>query len=223
MSNKWLSGLLVLGFLLLAIALTWLVAGGSMFGRGMMGTDRYDSYGYGRGMMGSGIMGGMGMMAVYAHDAKPVSEGEALNSLETYRSRYGTNVKIKDFMAFSINYYGQMVDATTGEGLAEVLVDRYTGAVYPEPGPNMMWNVRFGTTTETPGQASYDQTAARNLAAAFLADHLPGSQVMEGQAFPGYYTFDFGRQGIEGMLSVNAYTGDIWVHTWHGSFLGEHE
>jgi len=223
MNNKWLTGLLVLGFLLLAIVLTWLVAGGSMYGRGMMGTGRYDSNGYGRGMMGSGMMGGMSMMALYAPDAKPVPEDEALKSLETYRSRYGTNVKIKDFMAFSINYYSQLVDATTGEGLAEVLVDRYTGAVSPEPGPNMMWHVRSGMMTEAPGQVSYDQTAAQNLAAAFLADYLPGSQVMEGQAFPGYYTFDFGRQEIEGMLSVNAYTGDIWVHTWHGSFLGEHE
>jgi hypothetical protein len=132
-------------------------------------------------------------------------------------------VEVKDFMTFSINYYGQMVDANTGAGLAEVLVDRYTGSVYPEPGPNMMWNVRFGTTTESPGQANYDQTAARNLAEAFLATHLPGSKVMAGQAFPGYYTFDFGRQEIEGMLSVNAYTGDIWVHVWHGSFLGERE
>ncbi len=43
----------------------------------------------------------------------------------------------------------------------------------------------------------------------------------EGQAFPGYYTFDFGRQKVEGMLSVNAYTGEIWVHTGHGFFLGE--
>ena len=78
------------------------------------------------------------MMAVYAPDAKPVPEAEALKSLETYRGRYGTSVKVKDFMAFSINYYGQMVDASTGEGLAELLVDRYTGAVYPEPGPNMI-------------------------------------------------------------------------------------
>ncbi|MPN19611.1 hypothetical protein SDC9_166983 [bioreactor metagenome] len=38
---------------------------------------------------------------------------------------------------------------------------------------------------------------------------------------PGYYTFDFGRQEIEGMLSVNAYSGQIWVHTWHGFYLGE--
>ena len=212
-----------LGFLLLAIVLTWIVAGGSIFGRGMMGTGKNDNYGYGRGMMGSGMMGGMSMMALYAPDAKPVPEEEALKSLETYRSRYGTNVKVKDFMAFSINYYAQMTDANTGEGLAEVLVDRYTGAVSPEPGPNMMWHVRSGMMTEAPGQVSYDQTAAQNLAAAFLADYLPGSQVMEGQAFPGYYTFDFGHQEIEGMLSVNAYTGDIWVHTWHGSFLGEHE
>lgn len=44
---------------------------------------------------------------------------------------------------------------------------------------------------------------------------------MEAGAFPGYYTFDFGRKEVEGMLSVNAYTGEVWVHTWHGFFLGE--
>jgi hypothetical protein len=29
-----------------------------------------------------------------------------------------------------------------------------------------------------------------------------------------------------GMLSVNAFTGQVWVHTWHGTFLEmseEHE
>jgi len=37
---------------------------------------------------------------------------------------------------------------------------------------------------------------------------------------PGYYTFDFGRNETESMLSVNAYSGQIWVHTWHGSYIG---
>jgi hypothetical protein len=39
----------------------------------------------------------------------------------------------------------------------------------------------------------------------------------------GYYTFDFGREDIEGMVSVNAYDAEIWVHTWHGFYLGGHE
>jgi hypothetical protein len=33
-------------------------------------------------------------------------------------------------MAFSNNYYADLVDAGSGLGLAEVLVDRYTGNTY---------------------------------------------------------------------------------------------
>jgi len=40
--------------------------------------------------------------------------------------------------------------------------------------------------------------------------------VMASQSFPGYYTFDYGRTKVEGMLSVNAATGAVWPHTWHG-------
>ncbi len=40
--------------------------------------------------------------------------------------------------------------------------------------------------------------------------------------FPGYYTVDFEVNGqTAGMLSVNAYTGQVWYHTWHGQFLSE--
>ena len=40
------------------------------------------------------------------------------------------------------------------------------------------------------------------------------------RAFPGYYTLDTtvgGKKG--GMLSVNAATGAVWYHGWHGGFL----
>lgn len=40
--------------------------------------------------------------------------------------------------------------------------------------------------------------------------------------FYGYYTLDFSKDGkIAGMLSVNGYTGQVWLHTWHGSFVEE--
>ena len=43
-------------------------------------------------------------------------------------------------------------------------------------------------------------------------------------AFPGYYTLDTTRAGTTtGMVSVNAATGTVWYHTWHGRFLSERD
>ena len=40
--------------------------------------------------------------------------------------------------------------------------------------------------------------------------------------FYGYYTLDFSRDGkIIGMLSVNGYSGQVFLHTWHGTFVQE--
>jgi hypothetical protein len=42
--------------------------------------------------------------------------------------------------------------------------------------------------------------------------------------FYGYYTLDFSKDGrILGMLSVNGYNGQIFLHTWHGTFIEEAE
>jgi hypothetical protein len=42
--------------------------------------------------------------------------------------------------------------------------------------------------------------------------------------FYGYYTLDFEKDGkIVGMLSVNGYSGQIFLHTWHGTFIEETE
>ena len=38
--------------------------------------------------------------------------------------------------------------------------------------------------------------------------------------FYGYYTLHTLKEGqIEGMLSVNGYTGAVWYHNWHSSFI----
>lgn len=191
-------------------------------GYGMMGgyegAGPWGAPGYGMGMMGMGGYGMGSMMGgVYLPDARPLAESEARARLESYVGRFAPGAQIRDLMPFSQNYYAQMVDQD-GRGLGEVLVDRYTGVVYPEPGPNMMWN-RGPAGWSVPTR--YDLKAAKQLAADFLRGYLPGARIMEEQAFSGYYTFDFGRSEIEGMLSINAYTGEVWVHTWHGPFLGK--
>ena len=226
-----------------------LLLGAGLLGLGLLGAA------VAQGMMGGGMMGG-GMMSTYAASSRPISQDEARRRAEGFAARYGQEVKIRDFMVFTENYYVQIVNSKTGLGLGELLVDRYTGVVQPEYGPNMVWNTRSGMggtgmmggntmgngqnqgspgtmqgqgmmgTTPNQGQVApltlrYNLAGAEKLAATFVTGYLPGGKVLEGLAFPGYYTFDYGRKAIEGMLSVNAYTGEVWVHNWHGLFLGE--
>jgi hypothetical protein len=176
-----------------------------MRGPGMMGS----------GMMGSGMMGSTGMMALYTADASPITVTDARNRAQSYADRYYPGAGIGDFMEFSLNYYAELRDAS-GMSIAEILVDRYTGAVTPEPGPNMAWN----TGRRSAAAVVYDLAGGKSRAEQFLAGYLPGATIRESMSYPGYYTFDFGRAEVEGMLSVNAYTGDIWVHTWHGQYIG---
>ena len=63
---------------------------------------------------------------------------------------------------------------------------------------------------------------AEALAQKYLNARLPGAKVDDSITFPGYYTLDFAKDGkVVGMLSVNAYTGQIWYHAWHGTFVQE--
>ncbi len=200
----------VAAVLVLLLGLAWVVGQGGMMGPGYGGDWN--------GMMGpGGGMGMMGMMGAYPPGAKPLSDELLTQRLESYARRFGPGARIADVMPFSQNYYAQVVDAG-GQGLAEIIVDRYSGVVFPEPGPNMVWR---GAGRYLGTAPRYELEAARDLAEAFLADYLPGARVRAEQAFDGYYTFDFGREGIEGMLSVHAYTGEVWVHTWHGIYLGQ--
>jgi hypothetical protein len=110
----------------------------------------------------------------------------------------------------------------------ELLIDKWTGAVGPEMGPNMMWNAQYGmhgqggvrgrTDSET---NSVTPDEALNIAQSWLDANSPGIIVEDhADAFYGYYTVHtLDDSGIEGMLSVHGITGQIWYHTWHGSFI----
>ncbi len=185
---------------------------------GMMGDPSYN-YSNGYGMMGNMMMGNM--MALYYPESKPVTQDEAIRKMQSFAQQYGPNIDVEDSMTFSSNYYGVVKDTSSNQTIAEILVDRYSGSAYPEPGPNMMWNTRYGAGRVQAEGVSYDLAGSKKLAEEFLTGYLPEAQIMESHEMPGYYTFDFGRKDIEGMLSVNAYSGQIWVHTWHGSYLGE--
>ena len=57
----------------------------------------------------------------------------------------------------------------------------------------------------------------------YLNDNFPGAEIKESNRFYGYYTLDFGKEEVYGMLSVNGYNGQIWYHGWHGGFIAMEE
>ncbi|QYZ78147.1 peptidase M4 [Methanofollis formosanus] len=169
------------------------------------------------GFFGPGSAGG-GAVALYEADARPVSEAEARERLETYAKAFGPEVEVRDFTPFTQNYYAVLVDRATGLAVGEAVVDRYTGEAGPDPGPALTWRRSVPN-----GAATYDLHAAEAIAATFLEEFLPGATLLENRTFPGYHTFEYGRGEIEGMLSVNDRTGQVWVHTWHGQYIGGEE
>jgi len=123
-------------------------------------------------------------------------------------------------MWFDNGFYVELKDSA-GRAASEVIVDPATGSVSTEPGPAMMWNTRFGMMrTGAGGAGSVDSAKAREIATSWLAANRAGTTVRSIDAYPGYFTLDLQRNGtVVGMMSVNAVTGAVWYHTWHGTFI----
>ena len=161
-----------------------------------------------------------------------VTMDQAIQAAQGYVARFGNpDLALEEVMEFECNFYFIVQERSTGIGAFELLVSRFNGAVFPEPGPNMMWNTKYGHMGGMMGGApaypagtpmAADQ--AGQVAQQWLDLYQPGSTIEPLDAFYGYYTAHF-MQGdtVTGMLSVNAYTGQVWYHNWHGAFIGERE
>jgi hypothetical protein len=175
---------------------------------------------------------------------------EARTAVEQALSSYGNpDLEVAEVMEFANNYYAEVREQSTGIGVMELLVDKRTGQVYPEPGPNMMWNTKYGMTSgggggmmgsNGPGmrgrssqanpQANSDNEMpmgpeqATQIANDYLSRVSSETEAGEPETFYGYYTLHTLREGeVTGMLSVNGYTGAVWYHTWHGPFIAMEE
>src|SRR6266496_567226 len=283
MNNTLRTGLVVLFVLVLAAGLFY---GGMYFAStrygyapygmmgsygpgGMMGGYGYNTpnngaYGYGPGMMdGGGMMNG-GMMGGPGYgglsNVKPLSVEDTRTAVQSYLGVLGNNdLVIKEIMIFDNGGYAIVEEKSTGIGAFELLVDPVGLSVFPEYGPNMMWNLKYGMMTLAPGTSAGvsgsnslgngmmgggstmmrgwygnnvqvpDVSAAMSVSAKeaaqtaqkYLDAYLPGVKVSdEVSAFYGYYTIDVERDGkIIGMLSVNGFTKQVFLHTWHGNFI----
>ncbi len=186
-----------------------------------------------------GWYGHMGWMGGFVQGAPPPGpltiDAAAARVKEILAASGYADLIPEEVMEFSNHFYVLVEEKSTGMGAMEVIVER-NGVVHPEPGPNMMWNTKYGHMARMGGMMGYGRgmmgspgqgvaitrERARQAAAQYLASAFPGAEPDEGTAFYGYFTFDVERGGKPiGMLSVNAYGGWVWYHTWHGTFIQE--
>ena len=189
----------------------------------------------GYGMMGSGVSG-MPCGGAYTapSQGKIGSLDEAQAAVERYVQELGnSNLKVAEVMEFERNYYAIVAEKDTGIGAMELLVDKSSGAVGPEMGPNMMWNAKYGMMGSggmmgrggmmggsATGEMTLSSQEATDIAQRWLDANLPGRTAGQPDAFYGYYTLHFLKDGkVDGMLSVSGSSGDVWYHSWHGSFI----
>jgi hypothetical protein len=184
-----------------------------MMGGGMMG-------GYGgspSGMMGNGMMGGFTSGGLSG--TEPLTLEQAEGAVEKYLSGLNNqDFAVGEVMVFDNHAYAEIMEKSTGVGAFEVLVDPVTLAVYPEYGPNMMWNLKYGMMAgfggsgmmgtgmmggmmggfARPGDTAAPEVSAElpvspeeavESAQRYLEAYLAGTQVEETpDPFYGYYT-----------------------------------
>ncbi len=222
-----------------------LVGGGIIIGQALAlrQATLTGAYGY---PFGPGMMGGRGMMGGYIpsipSSVEPLSLDEAEDAVKDYLAALGNDdLVVGEIMIFDNHAYAEIVEQSTGIGAMEVLVDPLTRAVYPEHGPNMMWNLKYSPMSgfggygmmgmmhgygplvgaEISAEMPVTPEEAIEAAQRYLDAYLPGTQADdEAEPFYGYYTLHILRDGqIIGMLSVNGYNAQVFVHTWHGNFV----
>lgn len=235
------------------------------------GSGYVNGYGNGYGgMMGSGYAGGGIMGGTEGTQSNPntspnaqrISGDQARRAVANYLNTYysGQNLAMGEIMEFENNFYARIKEQSTGTNAFELLIDPYSGNVWPEYGPNMMWNTKYGhmgtgngsmmggasgrggmmgggmmgggmmggyAQPNQPNQPTANMPVTTQQAVQYAQKYLDaqGNGLKaedQPDTFYGYYTIETLKDGqVQGMLSVNGFTGQVWLHTWHGTFIGK--
>ena len=142
--------------IVVALVLAGLTTGWALWGRRLWAGW---GLGPGHGMMGrwggpaapcAGSGWGCGGVPGSLYGRSPTSSEtltieEAYEAVGQYVDALGyPRLEIAEVMEFEDNFYAIVEEADAGIGAMELLVDRWTGEVGPEVGPNMMWNTKYG-------------------------------------------------------------------------------
>jgi hypothetical protein len=122
----------------------------------------------------------------------------------------------------------RQAEAMTGEYGASMMGGSATGMM-GNSDAGMMGGSGYGGMMDGAGSASGSRVSTVTLAQAhalaqrWLDANQRGVKVETGgDQFPGYYTLETLRDSnITGMISINAATGAVWPHWWHGPFVAK--
>ena len=186
--------------------------GGTRSGPGPQGGTQSGPGGMMGNSAGNGMTGGRVWLAGNGTPVTTIAAARARAALAAGPS----GLHPGEVMQFSLNFYVELKDAS-GASAGEVLIDPAGGAVVTEYGPAMMW-------TSQSGAAAIPADRATTIANQWLQANAPSETVGSTDLYPGHYTMDTVSGGnTVGMLSVNATTGAVWYHTWHGTFIAKED
>lgn len=231
----------------------WIPHYGSINSQGMrmpfMGSSEYCAH---SNNFGNHMMSGHRMMGEYyfnsGDDIQPLPIDEVDLIIHEYlENNSAEDLILGEIMVFDNHAYAQIIEKSTGIGAMEILIDPQTRSVYPEQGPNMMWNLKYspmgssdrfqgpgmmsGSSRDGFEESNITSDEAENMpvssdqavgaAQKYLDQYHPGTTAEEHvDRFYGYYTIHVLRaDDVIGMLSVNGYNSQVFFHNWHGEFI----
>src|SRR3989304_8414023 len=177
--------LIVIGILGLAVTLP-------MAGRGITLTNFGTGQGY---IFNSEDMNHMFRNLFGSRETVNLDFNEVESLTEKYLDENNlSNLEISEIMEFSQNFYIELIEKDTALGAMELLVDKSSGVIFPEYGPSMMWNLKYGMHSRIPlSQSSIDmpidEDEALDIAGKYMAKINTGESAGdEAEKFYGYYT-----------------------------------
>jgi hypothetical protein len=188
------------------------------------------------------VLGGLVVGFTYAQ-TQTITIENAVQLFKSYlASLRDSDLALHEVEEYQNNFYASYIEKSTGIFAFQMLIWKpgsfwtggmmgngmMSGVVMPEPGPNMMWNTKYGVMggmmgiyrqvsgnnmTITPGEA-------KTIAQQYLDNSFSGTSAGDVDTFYGYYNVDVLSSGKTfGMLSVNGYSGQVWYHSWHGAYI----
>lgn len=185
-------------------------------GSGMMWNKKYKG-----GMMDmmSGMEGMSGMMDMMGGMEGMMGEGGMMGCMkgddEDDEDDNGDDNGMEGMDHGSMS--GDDMSGMSGSGSMEGM-DDMSGMDSMEGMSGMMGSVDNKATT---ADMTIKPADAGSSAQKYADTQFPGSSISNPDMFYGYYTVDVVKDGrVLALLSINGYSGQVWVQAWPGSYLG---
>ena len=188
-------------------------------------------------------VGSLSFVSLTYGQSQTINIDSAVQLFKDYLTRLqNPNLALHEVEEYQNNFYASYIEVSTGVFAFQMLIWKpgsfwtgsmmgngmMSGIVMPEPGPNMMWNTKYGVMGGMMGVYKQLSTnnmtvtpdAAKGIAQQYLDGRFSGTSAGDVDTYYGYYNIDVLSSGKPfGMLSVNGYTGQVWYHSWHGTYI----